>query len=185
MGGTHDTDSQFCCCFTVKCGACRSCCWPCFKPCDCGESCEVDCCVVCREVCNCFQVCDEPPSWTFTCPHCDAEVSYYAIGETESDRRCDEIKAEHDRHCAAAQQARGGPKTKAPQQQNPLHRGDDSDDEEDDGVSWSCDGCGIDAMEGSGMPRFESTTRKDYDLCRKCYMSGKLEHNGPFTEFST
>jgi hypothetical protein len=178
MGGTHETETENCCCFTVKCGACRSCCWPCFKPCSCGDDCVIDCCVICRGTCNVFQFCDEPPSWTYTCGKCGTKVSYYAIGEAESDRRCDEIAAEHRKHCAAQQQVQQArPMTVVPPPQvvqNPLHQ-----------FAWSCDGCGINAIEGSGMPRYRSTTREDYDLCRKCFTLGKLANNGPFEESST
>jgi hypothetical protein len=104
-------------------------------------------------------------------------VSYYAIGEAESDRRFAEITAEHRKHCPAQQQQARPQTTPPPPQvvvQNPLHH-----------VAWGCDGCGINAVEGSGMPRFKSTTREDYDLCRKCYKSGTLAANGPFNELST
>ena len=53
------------------------------------------------------------------------------------------------------------------------------------GVAWLCDGCGIKGMKGSGMPRFMSTTRKDYDLCRDCFRAGTLASNGPFKETVT
>jgi hypothetical protein len=175
MGGTHEIETESCCCFTLKCGACRSCCWPCFKPCSCGgDSCVMDCCVLCRGNCNCFQICDEPPSWTWTCGQCNTKVSYYAIGDAESTRRSAEITAEHRKHCPAQQQ-QARPKTTPPPTQNPLHHD----------VAWGCDGCGLNAVEDSGMPRFSSTTRHDYDLCRKCYTSSKFAANGPFEEFTT
>lgn len=53
------------------------------------------------------------------------------------------------------------------------------------GVAWLCDGCGTKAMEGSGVPRFMSTTRANYDLCRNCFRAGTLASNGPFNETVT
>ena len=60
-------DKTNCLCFTVQCGCLYGVCYPCFKPCHCGDGCELDLCVCCRSYFNCFQCCDGPLSWTFTC----------------------------------------------------------------------------------------------------------------------
>jgi hypothetical protein len=178
MGGAHHTETTDFGCCTLKCGACRSVCWPCFKPCSCGTDCVIDCCTICRSCCNIFQICDEPPEWTFTCSACGEKIDYYAFGQEDSNAKCAAIRTNHDQFCKAKQ---GRPQTTPPgrQQQlttvvadvtqNPLWN--------QPGADCLCDGCYKQLFK---LSRYDSLTKYDYSLCVDCFNSGKLTTFGPF-----